>query len=460
MQILVVAGIVAALGLMDSGPADASWLALAGAAVAYVAVAYAATRWNTHRGLRGLMRGNGEGARWDSLVTVATRVYLVAGMAALMFAGWGARLMHAPVLARLPLAAEALAAAPFMLALIAHWLASYPYDRAVRMRHIEQMAMAGESVMPSWTRREYLSFQIRHQLLFIVIPAGIIIFILRTLELLGPRIGPTAMMILAVAKVSVIFVLAPALLVRIWRTRPMPAGALLDRLEELCRRMKLGYRRILLWETGGVIVNAGVIGMIRPVRYVLLSDALLARFDDDAVDAIFAHEAGHVVHKHIPYMLAFTAGLVLVCQFGGELIVRALDPLDRDWRPLLLAVTAGLWGWLFGMLSRRFERQADVFAAAAIGGGASGEITPEGAAVFGSALMTVARLNGVAPTQRNFRHGPISSRVNYVTELAASGRGVECVNRAIARIKLVIWAILAAGIALAAVVVALGPAGQ
>lgn len=189
--------------------------------------------------------------------------------------------------------------------------------------------------------------------------AGSIIFVLDVLALLGPSIGQTAAFVAALVATAGILLLAPAMIVRVWRTRPLPAGELRSRLEGSRRRMRLQYRDVLVWETGGVLVNAGVMGLLAPVRYVLLSDGLLDQLDPDAVEAIFAHEAGHVVHHHIFHMSAFMVGLGLLCVLAAEWLAGGFLTGPVQTLPALLAVAA-LGAWLFGMLSRRFERQADV----------------------------------------------------------------------------------------------------
>ena len=197
-------------------------------------------------------------------------------------------------------------------------------------------------------------------------------------------------------------------------------------------------------DTGGVIVNAGVMGVVRPLRYVLLSDALLARLHEDSVEAIFAHEAGHVLHHHIPYMIAFTVGLLMLCGAAAGAAAGALGLDPTGAQLLALAIAAGTWGWLFGPLSRQFERQADVFGAVGASGG--GELTALGTGIFGNSLMEVARFNGIPPTRRNYRHGSIQRRVNYLVELLASTAGREKLDRQIRLIKLGILVLLAGGI--------------
>ena len=447
MQVLVVAGFVVVMSLMEFPLARASWPALLIGAGSYVAFTYLVTWWNASRGLARLT-GAGSAPRpirGLALLACATQIYMVAALAALMLAGWGAWLEESLGLSRVPLAGKALAAAPFALALLAYWWAIYPLEQALRLRRIEQAVTSGEPAMPAWTRGQYLSFNLRHHLLFVAAPAGAIILTVDVVRLLEEMIGPTVSAAVAITAGGLIFLLAPALIVSIWRTRPLPAGELRGRLERTCRRMGLRYRRILLWDTGGVIVNAGVMGVVRPVRYVLLSDALLARLDDDSVEAIFAHEAGHVVHHHIPYMVAFTVGLLMLCGAAANLAAARLGLSPAEGHLLALVVAGVLWGWLFGQLSRRFERQADVFAAAAASGG--GELTPVGTGTFGNALMEVARFNGIPPTRRNYRHGSILRRVNFLAELLAGTAGRAKVDRQMRPIKLAIWALLAGGIA-------------
>lgn len=445
MLVLVVAGFVVVMSLMKMPLARVSWPALLLGAGSYVAFTYLVTWWNASRDLARLTRpGPARPTRRPALLAVATQIYMVLALAALMLAGWGAWIEESLLLAGVPLVAKALAVTPFVLALLAYWWAIYPLEQALRLRRIEQAAMSGELAMPAWTRRQHLSFNLRHHLLFVAAPAGAIILVVDVIHLLADAIGPAVSTAAAVTAGGLLFLLAPALVVSIWRTRPLPVGELRGRLEKTCRRLGLRYRRILLWDTGGVIVNAGVMGVVSPLRYVLLSDALLARLDEDSVEAIFAHEAGHIVHHHIPYMIAFTVGLLMLCGAAAGAAAEALGLDPTETQLLALAIAGGTWGWLFGPLSRRLERQADVFGAVAASGG--GELTALGTGIFGNSLMEVARFNGIPPTRRNYRHGSIQRRVDYLIELLASTAGAQKLDRQIRLIKLGILVLLAGGI--------------
>ncbi len=445
MHIVVIAGFIVAMSLMGLPVPDAAgpWWAVVAGVVCYVALTYAMARGSASLGLRRLMRGNGDLGRWPMALTAAVQIYLIVGLGVLLTAGGVNLIVRTLGLEYVPLLGKVLAVAPFIAALLAYWLAMYPLDRALRQRNSQVMAMSGGTSPPVWTRGQFLGFNIRHNLLFLAVPVGLIVLVLDVLYLAEPVLGQTVAVTGGLFALGAIFVSAPAIIVRIWRTSPLPAGPLRSRLEQMSRQAGFTCRNILVWNTGGMIVNAAVLGATRPVRYVLLSDAMLEHFDENAVAAIFAHEAGHVVHRHITYMVLFSMGLILLIGSVAELSAARMDISSPVAELLAMSATGVLWLWLFGMLSRRFERQADVFAAATAAGDANAELTAEGVTRFNDALLKVGRLNGISPSRKNFRHGSISHRLEYLKELLRSGADRSVVDRGVRRVKLAIWLLAA-----------------
>jgi len=125
-----------------------------------------------------------------------------------------------------------------------------------------------------------------------------------------------------------------------------------------------------------MMVNACVTGILPRFRYVLLSDALLESLTPLEVAAVFGHEVGHVAHRHFLYFAFFFIGSLGVLSLLAEILSRSGPLLVQlawlsPWNPSVLSdviegaallIGLGLYFWaVFGHLSRRFERQADVF---------------------------------------------------------------------------------------------------
>ena len=173
-----------------------------------------------------------------------------------------------------------------------------------------------------------------------------------------------------------VLVLSPLFVRLAWPTHPLPPGPLRDRLEHLAKRYGFRCTDILVWDTGHVLVNAGVTGALPWFRYVLLTDALIENLNPLEVAAVFGHEIGHIAHRHLFYLGFFSVGSLGVM----ALLLKVIDAYLMPIPPLLLPIargdsalvsilqsTLGLLSLalyfllVFGHVSRRFERQADVF---------------------------------------------------------------------------------------------------
>jgi STE24 endopeptidase len=155
---------------------------------------------------------------------------------------------------------------------------------------------------------------------------------------------------------------------------------------------------------------------------VLITDGMLEQMDDAKIEAVFGHEAGHVKRHHILFFLlfAFISGCAVTIFSVQTFRLSRRDYALFQWLAtgfgLLLAIK---WGFLFGWISRRFERQADLFGvrtlalsglpcaqpcalhtAASNPGGTplTGALCSTAAHVFADALHEVALLNGIRPS--------------------------------------------------------------
>lgn len=351
---------------------------------------------------------------------------------------------------------ELLVLAVFLVALVLHWLTAYRFEHALRMQVEQELILAGRPVRPGWTLRQFLDFHFRHQFLFVALPVVLIMLSRDLVALLNvPPRWEWIKSFATAAAVGVVFIASPALLVHVWRTRPMADGELRRRIERLCATLNLRYRQLRIWDTAGVIANAGVMGLHRHLRYVLVTDALLENMDDAQIVAVFGHEAGHIKHHHLGYFLVFTLAAMALSLAAVSAVMTLLPATTspRQVELVQMGISLGtivlIWGVGFGWLSRRFERQADVYGAWCAGldvaGGGGENPLAAGAPTFVTALENVGLLNGMSRTARNWRHGSIASRVAFLKNWTVAGYSRFAFDQSIARIKAILWLVLLAG---------------
>lgn len=317
---------------------------------------------------------------------------------------------------------------PLLAALILAVYVIYPIERrlreSVQMRHFEE----GRPVHQLWSRREYVWSAVRHQMLFVLVPVGTIFawgeFVDRGARWLGwvdaagsaDAAQPAGIVFAQLAGVIVILAVMPLVMRMVWDTVPLADGPLRDRLAEICRSHRVKVRDLLVWRTQGTMINGAAMGIVGPARYILLSDALLENLTEPQVEAVAAHEVAHVRCKHTLWLaMAMLATVTIVggvLGFGGALLPRALANTVGATVATLGSLAAGLF--VMGLVSRRFEWQADAFAAKHMARRtAEGEpavITPEAVTAMTGALQTVADLNGIPTERSSFRHGSIAAR--------------------------------------------------
>jgi len=320
-----------------------------------------------------------------------------------------------------------------------YW-SQYPADRALREQSLLVQLDNGLPVRSPQGLWSYLSTNLRMQVLFTLLPVYFIVAVrdalFGSMLLAGfhPRDGGPIEIGLSLGAVAIVFPLAPEILRRTLQTRRLPDSDLRQRLEELFDRTRLKCREILLWHTDSTVGNAAVMGLVPRFRYILLSDLLLETMTDEQIEAVFAHEVGHIKHHHMIWnvvmmLLAGTIGGTL-----GDLLQAAPVPhwLASDMVGSIVSFT--IFVASFGWVSRRMERQADVYAArmieseamALVGTGAIGVLEKEptgptfvgqhGAEVFASALYRVAAINNIRTSPRKWRGQSLRHYPSYLLD--------------------------------------------
>lgn len=179
---------------------------------------------------------------------------------------------------------------------------------------------------------------------------------------------------------SLMLVLAPVLILPLFnRFTPLPEGPLRARLLSLAERTGFQARNIQVMDGSkrSRHSNAFFTGFGR-FRKIVLFDTLVQQLQESELEAVLAHEIGHYKKKHIARFLALSAALSLAGFYLLSTLVKqpwffdAFGFTAPGFAPglllfVLLSGMATFWlSPLLNLWSRRFEYQADAFAASAM----------------------------------------------------------------------------------------------
>lgn len=375
------------------------------------------------------------GLRYFNRVIFGAQLFIPVWLAVgVFFLGWGSTVQlllgnvsHWPV--QLP--GTIIGTLPALLAWMGLWWAQYPADRALREQNLLVRIDQDLPIFTTPPLRKFAAQNFRLQILFTSVPILLILLAHDVLMLFLWRVlrvnveGSLVEGMVTFASAIAVFVISPAVLWRILGAYPMPPSPLRDRLQAMCRSHRLTFRNILLWPTHNRIANALVMGVAPRFRYVLMSDLLLSEMTDEQIEAVFAHELGHVVHRHMIWYLVFMKVLILVL----TVVAFVIEATQRHWLTIpawmpvdLMMPLIGFAGFLicFGFISRRFERQADVFAARTLEREFAPDhpthVGPLGANLFASALERVALINNMPIGSRRRFEGRLGQRIGWMLE--------------------------------------------
>ncbi len=175
----------------------------------------------------------------------------------------------------------------------------------------------------------------------------------------GLTLGTLAFVVLIATALPFAFRVAFGLTSRL----PEPLGA---QLRETAAALGFRGKAVLLLDSGLRTVNALLVGPLPWPRYLVLTDGLLAILDAQALRGVVAHEVGHAQAGHPALLLTlFVATPLLLANAGQQMPVEDLATptgIAAGLAATALAVVA------LRKVSHRFEHEADVLSAIALGG--------------------------------------------------------------------------------------------
>ena len=176
-------------------------------------------------------------------------------------------------------------------------------------------------------------------------------------------------------------VLAPVLILPLFnKFTPLPEGSLRERLLALGSRTDFRAKNIQVMDGSkrSRHSNAFFTGFGR-FRKIVLFDTLIQQLAETELEAVLAHEIGHYKKKHIPKMLLWFAASLFVGFFTVSWLAQqawfyrafGFEPDYIVPALLLFALLSGVVTFWFSPLqnlwSRRYEYQADAYAAETMG---------------------------------------------------------------------------------------------
>ena len=218
-------------------------------------------------------------------------------------------------------------------------------------------------------------------------------------------------------------VIGPLLIQKFWRCKPLEDGYYRRRIADLCHRAGLAYADILYWPIfGGKMITAGVMGLIRKFRYILVTPSLLDLLEPEEIDAVIAHEIGHIKKKHLLFYLAFFVGYMLLSYVVFDVTIFAIiyarpvswfihqsglsqmTVVSAISSVVIICLFLIYFRFIFGFFMRNFERQADTYVYALF----------ESARPLISTLEKIAATSGMSADRPNWHHFSISQRIDYL----------------------------------------------
>ncbi len=238
--------------------------------------------------------------------------------------------------------------------------------------------------------------------------------------------------------VSFLFIIAvfgPVMIQKLWRCKPVEEGRERAGIEAICKKAGVGFSDILYWPIfGSRMITAGVMGLIKKFRYILVTKTLLRLLEPEEVEAVIAHEAGHIKRNHLLFYLLFFLGYMLLAVSTFDIVIYSVifaKPLYSfliDYgisQPTIISISYGIaitaifliyFRFIFGYFMRNFERQADAHIFSFF----------ESARPLISTFEKITALSGRSPSKPDWHHFSIEERIGFLKKCDADRNLIKC----------------------------------
>jgi Zn-dependent protease with chaperone function len=236
----------------------------------------------------------------------------------------------------------------------------------------------------------------------------------------------------------IIAIFSPALIAWFWDCKPLPASDFKDKIIAFSHSQGVKFKEIMSWNAlGKGLVTAGVMGLVRPFRYLLITPALMNLLDENEMMAVVSHEVGHVKKKHLLLYLFLLIGLMVIVGVLYGVILNFLfiglamispsfintGVISAIYIAVSLMIFIIYVRFIFGFFMRNFERQADGFCI-------ESGIDPN---YMISSFMKLGVRLGDDGKKSNWHHFNLSERIDFIKKSMADPGILKQHNRKVKR---------------------------
>ncbi|MFW2366837.1 MAG: M48 family metallopeptidase, partial [Desulforhopalus sp.] len=120
----------------------------------------------------------------------------------------------------------------------------------------------------------------------------------------------------------------PPLVRNLWGCRKLPDGYLKEYLDAFCAKQDFSADFYLWPLFEGRVLTAGVMGIVPGLRYILITPALIETMTLKELEAVMAHEIGHVKKYHLLLYVFLIGGFSLMAGLLAEPFIYMLLSMD------------------------------------------------------------------------------------------------------------------------------------
>lgn len=290
---------------------------------------------------------------------------------------------------------------------------------------------------PIKNRFAWLSHRLRLDVLLLFVPLFFIWGIRdAAMEYFNHEVAEEAMVIAIV----LLIIFSPIVIRQILSAKESTDKNLIRIVQQVAHRAGVRNAKVLVWKTHMLLMNAFAIGIIFQPKTIVFTDKLINDLAQQELLAVARHEFAHHRFWHLSFLLlGMFCALLLTDSLAAFLQVDASAGIFLIFQ-LVLMIAA------YVFLSRKFEEQADAYAAADQSSSEGSTVILSGASqCMSSALEAIANASHISTERNDVLHGSIHTRQLRLKSLVDCPIHAIPIYRTVKRIKIAIVLLLVLG---------------